>query len=119
MSRLFYLVSTSSKIWFLIATIEFIVILILLYFRMKGKRSSNNEILKMKSVKLDMDVVLSDIFKAKELYDELARKCHPDRFIGTDKEQEALRIFQELSANRRSYTELVRIREVIQTRLIN
>ena len=45
---------------------------------------------------VDFDNVINSSFAAKELYDKLKVKCHPDRFTDADLNKEATRLFQEI-----------------------
>ncbi|HLU86830.1 MAG TPA: hypothetical protein VKZ44_03675, partial [Taishania sp.] len=59
-----------------------------------------------KSTSIDMDNLMNSINGAGELYKELSRKCHPDRFVKSDKQSLAEEIFQEISKNKRNFKAL-------------
>lgn len=101
-----------SSIWFLLAIIELLVILFLIY---RLKRVNNNlafndvakkDIKKSQKTDIDMDNLMNSINGSRELYKELSKKCHPDRFANTDKQDLAEKIFQEISKNKRDFGKL-------------
>lgn len=73
--------SNSLNWWVIIAIVELVIILVLLLT--KRKTDDNRRIVKrqvMKEGEINFDNVIASSFGAKALYDELIRKCHPDRF---------------------------------------
>lgn len=81
---------SSLNWWMIIAIIELIAIIILLFT--KGKADDKRQAIK-KQVREEGDInfgnVIASSFGAKALYDELIRKCHPDRFA-PDEEKVAI-----------------------------
>lgn len=65
---------------------------------------------------VDVSSITHDWLKAKQLFDALKRKCHPDRFSG-DLEQEATRIFQSLMQNKYNYSELLKLKTEAKEKL--
>ena len=67
--------------WMIIAIIELVIIVVLLLS--KGKTDDKKRSIK-RQVREEGDInfgnVIASSFGAKALYDELIRKCHPDRF---------------------------------------
>jgi curved DNA-binding protein CbpA len=59
----------------------------------------------------DMKNLVNSIAKSRELYKELSRQCHPDRFVNTDLQPTAEDIFQEISRNKRNYKILLALKE--------
>ena len=76
--------------WMIIAIVELIIIVILLLS--KGKDDDKKRSIK-RQVREEGDInfgnVIASSFGAKALYDELIRKCHPDRFA-PDEEKVAI-----------------------------
>lgn len=73
----------TNNIWFWIALSELLIIVsTLVYYR--NKRKDANLIDWKRKVKKEGDInfsnTLKSAFHAKELYDQLKVKCHPDRF---------------------------------------
>ncbi|HOZ83451.1 MAG TPA: hypothetical protein PKU82_11060 [Bacteroidia bacterium] len=97
--------------WFWIAVLEFAIIILLL---MRKKQNSNlafsdlkkNTIKNSKKADIDMDNLMQSIHGSGELYKELSRRCHPDRFVNSPKQKIAEEIFQEISNNRRDFEKL-------------
>lgn len=109
------LVDTASIVydlpfWFWISLIELIVIILLIINkRSKSKDLSDlnpDKISKMQSNEINMNDLMNNINKSKDLYRELSRKYHPDRFINTNKHKIAEDLFQEISKNKRNFQEL-------------
>lgn len=67
--------------WMIIAIVELVIIVVLLLS--KGKADDRKRSIK-RQVREEGDInfgnVIASSFGAKALYDELIRKCHPDRF---------------------------------------
>ena len=81
---------SSLNWWMIIAIIELIVIIILLFT--KGNADDKRQTIK-RQIREEGDInfgnVIASSFGAKALYDELIRKCHPDRFA-PDEEKVAI-----------------------------
>lgn len=102
------------NIWFWFFIVETIILLILLSRRKKKAKDTLFQTainLSKSEEKESMNNVVNSIFKSKQLYDELKKKCHPDRFL--DKEMNAIanELFQELTKNKANYDALCRIKE--------
>lgn len=105
-----------SSIWIWLAIIEFFIILYLI-FRSKAsiKNYTFNDVAK-KNIKksqkadIDMDKLMNSINHARDLYKELSKKCHPDRYVNTDKQDMAEEIFQEISRNKRDFEKLSKLK---------
>lgn len=104
--------------WFFIAIIQFFIILVLLFIRYKKNRKSN-DIDVFKTADISMSDLMENIHLAKTLYKELSRKCHPDRFVNSEKFETAEKIFQEISLNERNYKELLRLKDESNEKLFN
>ena len=69
--------------WFYIEIAEFVAIIVVLYIKEKHNHSKKSELKqKFGNKEIDFGNVLMSSFHAKEVYDELKKKCHPDRFVG-------------------------------------
>ena len=114
-------VSLMNSVFFWISILEFIVI-IFLVVRFKSKRNKldfsdleRDTVTSAKSKKIDMNNLMNSINSSRDLYKELSRKCHPDRFINDPKQKIAEEIFQEISRYERNFDKL----NLIKTRAIN
>lgn len=104
---------TENSIWMYITFIEFIIIIGLVLFLIKNKKPQR-QLLKEKVLNDTHNINFSNIThdwnKAKNLYDILKKKCHPDKFSDAQK-YEATRIFQSLVKNKYNYMELLKIKQ--------
>jgi hypothetical protein len=109
--------------WFLIAVIELIIIVILVWQNIANKKKYINISIKNKSFSnlknnkiedVNMQDVMNNINKSKSLYKSLSKKCHPDKFENSNMYDTALDIFQEISENKHNYAKL----NLIKTRAI-
>lgn len=105
-----------SNVWFWIALLEFVLILILLY-KLYKRFSKDNAKMKYKTdamkESVDFDNIMNSSFNSKQLYDQLKVRCHPDRF-STDpaKEKIADSLFQEVTKNKTNHKKLLELKEV-------
>ena len=111
------------NVWFWLALFELIIILVLL-FKVKRANSNlkfadlnKNNLKKSKEASIDFGNVMNSINGAGELYKELSRKCHPDRFIDSPLQKHAEEIFQEISKNKRDFEKLSALKERAITEL--
>ena len=109
--------SQSYNWWIIIAFVELLLILILL-IRLKKVRKENSlqndgfdELRKAKSQDIDMTNLMNSINSSRDLYKELSRKCHPDRFQDETLKNKAESLFQDISKNKRNYGRLLEIKE--------
>jgi hypothetical protein len=109
--------SLITSIWFWISLVEFLIIVLFIIKLLKKKNNlafsdlSKEQLKKAQSTNVDMDNLMNSINGARELYKTLSKTCHPDRFINSDKEKIAEKIFQEISKNKRNYNELVELKQ--------
>ncbi len=76
--------------WMIIAIIELVVIIVLLFSKIKSDSNKQNVKKKvMEEGEIDWDNTIKSSFGAEHLYKELVKKCHPDRFE-PDKEKVAI-----------------------------
>ncbi|OBX22199.1 MULTISPECIES: J domain-containing protein [Bizionia] len=115
--------SNSLSIWFWIALAELIIIAFLIITIKKKQKSlkfadlSKDKIRNAKKSDIDMDNLMNSINSSKDLYKELSRTCHPDRFINSDKQNIAEEIFQEISKNKRDFKNLTELKQRAITEL--
>lgn len=109
--------SLLDSTWFWISIVEFLVI-IFLVIRLKRKYSDltfsdlpKDKIKNAKSTAIDMDNLMNSINGSKDLYKELSKVCHPDKFVNTEKQKIAEEIFQEISKDRRNFEKLLAHKE--------
>lgn len=106
--------STGINIWLIVAIVEFAVIVYLLLTKLNmnnGKKARiKNEVMQEGSI--DFSNVLNNAFNSKEIYDDLKKKCHPDRFVD-DAEREAIanELFQRITQNQHNIDNLRKLRE--------
>ena len=113
----------SFSIWFWIALTELLVIAFLI-FRLRKKNDNlkfgdvtKDKRRKAKKSTVDMNNLMNSINSSKDLYKELSRSCHPDRFINSNKQQLAEEIFQEISKHKRDFNKLTELKEKATTEL--
>ncbi|MDR1347503.1 MAG: hypothetical protein LBJ63_03605 [Prevotellaceae bacterium] len=67
---------------------------------------------------IDFDNIIKSSFQAKQLYDELKKKCHPDLFPNdAEKNSTANEISQAVSKNRHNYKKLLELKEQAKQQL--
>ncbi|WNH09900.1 hypothetical protein [Thalassobellus suaedae] len=106
-----------SSIWFWIAWIE-CVLLIILIIKLKKRHKklqfsvlSKSELKHSQKTTVDMENVMNSINGARGLYKDLSKQCHPDKFINTEYQETSAEIFKELSRHKRNYNKLSELRE--------
>lgn len=81
-------------------------------FRNKRDNDISKTLDNAKYSKINMANLVSSIHDSKTLYKELAKKCHPDRFINRPEHEKALSIFQEITENKHDFEKLARLKEL-------
>lgn len=106
-----------SSTWFWIAIVELLIIIILLV-RLKKKKTElafsdlpKDKMKNAKSSSIDMDNLMNSINGSRDLYKELSKACHPDKFVNTEKQKIAEDIFQEISKDKRNFEKLLAHKE--------
>ena len=106
--------STGINIWLIVAIVEFAVIVYLLLTKLNISNSKKAQIKNevMQEGSIDFSNVLNNAFNSKEIYDDLKKKCHPDRFVD-DAEREAIanELFQRITQNQHNIDKLRKLRE--------
>lgn len=110
-------ISENISFWFWITLIELVIILYL-FFKLNKKKGnlvfadlSKDKVKAAKSTNIDMDNLMNSINRSKGLYKELSKKCHPDRFINSNKQSLAEDIFQNISKHKRDFEKLSELKE--------
>lgn len=102
-------VATShTNVWMWIAFTELLIIVILIIVGIRRpKFEGKMDLRKTAEGEVNFGNLINSSFNARELYEELIRKCHPDRFPNDpDKCRIANEIFQEISKNRHNLKRL-------------
>lgn len=106
-----------SSTWFWIAIVELLIIIFLLV-RLKKKKTElafsdlpKDKMKNAKSSSIDMDNLMNSINGSRDLYKELSKACHPDKFVNTEKQKIAEDIFQEISKDKRNFEKLLAHKE--------
>lgn len=106
----------NNNVWFWISIIEFIIILVLMFIssRKKFKKSKfkRDKVIALKE-DIDFSNIINSSFNSKVLYDELIRKCHPDKFVeNEEKNKMAVLISQEITKNKNNVKRLLELKEL-------
>jgi preprotein translocase subunit SecF len=113
---------TENAVWFWIAMLEFVIIVLFLLLK---KRRYKPEFVGISKVDMrsgnaqsaDMQNLVASINQSGQLYKELSRSCHPDRFVNTHLQADADRLFQEISRHRRNYRRLLELKQEAKEKL--
>ncbi len=107
-----------TSVWMWLALAELIVINFLLYklwrcrhARLSGMGFSKNDLRHTDSTNVGMDNLINSITKSDELYKELSRKYHPDKFVNTPLYPIAQELFQKISEHKKNYYLLSQLKE--------
>lgn len=106
-----------------VAAAEFLIILFLIFkltkknFVKENSSSAKDLILNAKGDSINMNDLMNNINKSKELYKKLNSKCHPDRFLDSQQNHLANSFFQEITKNQRNYQRLLELKEQVQKEL--
>lgn len=107
--------------WMIIATLEFIVIVILVlqFYKINTRNNSLKE-LKHDALNKEVDFnnIINSSFNSIQLYNLLKVRCHPDIYA-SNKElyYKAEKIFQKVTENKHNYQELHNIMKLAQREL--
>lgn len=103
--------------WILVALAELAIIIILSgRLRAVSRRTSQKKAILSKEI--DLDNVIDSSFKSKELYEQLVRQYHPDRYVGDDaKMAMAQEIAAQIGQNRYDSKKLRELAEVAKRKL--
>ena len=95
--------------WQILSALEFVIILYLSIKLKWAKKSVDPieiQLKKEKKNEVDMGNLMKDLHLSKDLYRELSRKYHPDRFVGTPLVEKANDLFQLIQKNKNNYHQL-------------
>lgn len=112
-----------TSFWFWLSLVEFTLIILLL-IRLRKRKSNlafadlpKDKIKNAKEMDIDMDNLMNSINGSRDLYKELSRLCHPDRFVNKPEQKIAEEIFQEISRHKRNYEKLTSLKERAKSEL--
>ena len=110
------------SIWLWIALIEFVIIILLLIKICVKRRPLDLADMSKKdliqgNVNTNMQDLFDSIANSKNLYKELSRHCHPDKFANTPLQEVAEEIFQEITRNKRNYKRLTELKSIAKDKL--
>ncbi len=110
-------VSLPNNFWFWLSIIELVIILFLV-FKLSSKKKNlafsdlnKDNLKKSKETDINMGNLMNSINNSSELYRELSRKCHPDRFVNSPNQKLAEEIFQEIARDKRNHEKLIALKE--------
>jgi len=110
-----------NPIWFWISILQFTIIIRLIILRnKKTDLLTNDELNGLKESKnnsIDMSGLMNNINYSRDLYKELSKKCHPDKFLDKEVKDQADLIFQEISKHKRNYKQLLILKQRAQNEL--
>ena len=78
-----------------------------------GKKKNNMQ----KEVLINYANLFSTMDKGQQLFNQLKIRCHPDRFVGTDKYDSAEELFKQVQAHSTDYEALLSLKERIEKEL--
>jgi len=105
--------------WKFISILEFAIIffLFIIIFIIKRKKSEKEIILnEYKNENIDMDNIMSSIYKSNELFKLLSKFCHPDKHIDKTYYNEIAELYQHISKDRRNYGKLLEYKKIAETK---
>lgn len=103
--------------WMIIALIELLLIIILIIRHNKSQKinlarnDGFDELRRAKTKDIDMANLMNSINLSKDLFKDLSKKCHPDKFHDNDIKVKAEILFQEISKNKRNYSKLLELKK--------
>jgi len=78
-----------------------------------GKKKDNRP----NEVPIDYANLFTSMDKGQHLFDQLRVRCHPDRFVGTNRYELAEEIFKQVQANSTDYDALLTLKDRIDKEL--
>lgn len=110
-------VGSPNNFWFWLSIIQLVIILFLVFKLSRKQKNlafselSKDNLKKSKETDIDMSNLMNSINNSSELYKELSRKCHPDRFVNSPDQKLAEEIFQEIARHKRNHEKLTSLKE--------
>jgi hypothetical protein len=93
------------------------------FFKKKKETEQDILIKRIKSEQLDMQDLFSNINNRSEvetIYKELCKLSHPDKFDKEPVKKEiAHELFAQIQKNRSNYTQLMKLKHIIEVKLLN
>lgn len=111
--------AVSINWWMIFSIFEFVVIISLLLDKL-NRNSNKSKFDKQEIINEEVDFgnLIKSSFHASKLYDELIRKCHPDRFVGDDRKIEiAMQLSSKITENRNNLKKLEELAEEAKEKL--
>lgn len=113
----------NHPVWFWLFFIQLLIILVLVHFLLQKKinedfaQISKDKVKAFRETEVDLDNVVNSINEAETLYKELSRKYHPDRFLGDSRHEIAESLFQQISAKKRNFSALQKLKAEAEKKL--
>ena len=107
-------------VWFWIAAAEFVILVSSAIFLYVRKRKQTVDIKKkvMQEGNIDFSNTMMSAFHARELYDQLKVRCHPDRYPqDEEKNRLAVELFQQVVQNKNNYKKLLDLKKIAEEKL--
>lgn len=76
-----------------------------------SKNESDKDLLEVRKHEIDFQNIFTDFNMSKEIYNELKRKCHPDRFVDPELNSIASDLSLRIAENKSSYGKLCKLKE--------
>ena len=93
------------------------------FFKKKKETEQDILIKRIKSERLDMQDLFSNINNRSEvesLYKELCKLSHPDKFDKEPKKKEiAKELFAQIKKKKKNYNQLIALKDIIEVKLLN
>lgn len=90
----------------------FLVCLMLFFRKLIVSKTTNHPKVREFEEREPIDFANSmSVFQARDLYNSLKKKCHPDRFIDPVQNEVATMLFQQISENQNNYKVLLQLKE--------
>lgn len=107
---------------YLVVSGLFVILILARYLIKKYKKQSLqgypiDKIKAMQKTSVDLDNLMYSISSANELYKDLSKTCHPDRFLKDDKHSIAEEIFKEITKSKRNYAQLDQLKKRAEAEL--
>ena len=109
--------SSDTSPWpYLLLAAALLLVLLLIARRLRrhpspaGKRRADKRKL-LDGTDVDFNNIINSSFAARQLYDELKVKCHPDRFLDPDLNAIATSLYQAITENRYNHKRLLELKQ--------
>ncbi len=110
--------SIDNYLWLYMLCVLLVMIIIFLLARKKKPKKIRDIKQEVLSGEIDFKNIIDSSFNSQKLYDELKKKCHPDRFVGDSKQNEiANNLFQEITKNKNNVKALNELKQKAESEL--